>query len=264
MLTQGKVNKMNLIKKVTMGVIATSLSITANATFMTVAGNGSFTSAVDSGGAAIAPVDAGLTSTIGWGTPTPSYLELVDEAQQNVDVLGQNYLLSTLTHNNVEIAGATLTSATIGGVLTLDGDFPFPSPFDINTAFNINFEETGNGDCNALGKDNGETGVGDPNQHVHGSVCDDRFDYTVNGGSFPLVIPMIISGFAYDITIFASEDVNGSTLLASNRFWTQENQQTSIYTFLRLERTVPVPEPTSLAILGLGLLGLASAKKRKA
>jgi hypothetical protein len=257
---------MNFMKKLTIGLLATSLSISANAAFMTVEGTGGFTSAVDSYGNNVTPVNGVLSSTISWGTPSPSYLELIDEAQQDIDTLGVNYLLSTLTHNNDPIDGATLVNAIISGVLNLTGaGLVTPIPGDvINTSFNIDFAETLNGSCDAASKDNGETGPTDPVDHIHASSCDDHFDYTVNGGSFPVTIPVLIAGWGYEITIFAATDDQGDNPLTALRFWTPENAKTSIYTFLRLDLTqTSVPEPTSLAILGLGLLGLASSRKRK-
>lgn len=260
---------MNLVKKLSIGLIASSMSLAANAAFLTVAGNGAFTTADDTFLNNIAPVDVGLTSTISWGTNdtnTPSSLVLVDEASTDINTLGTNYLLSTLTHNNNDIGGASLVNAIIGGALSLTGSglvTPFPGDV-LNTSFDIKFSETLNGSCNALSKDNGETGPTDPNQHVHLSSCDDRFDYTVNGGTFPVVVPVMIAGWAYDLNIFAATDALGANPLTATRFWTAENTATSIYTFLRLESThTSVPEPTSLAILGLGLLGLASSRKRK-
>jgi hypothetical protein len=273
-----KDSKMNLMKKLSIGLIATTLSLAANASFMTVEGSGGFTpgQALDGNGNAITVVDSGLASTISWGVSTgdgQSRLELVDEASQSIDLLDHNYLLSTLTHynNDIDAAGGDqetwLSSAIISGLLTLTGTFDnLPNPFAVPTQFDIAFEETRNvpgplGYCNLdASVDNGENFSGDTEQHDHGTNCDDRFDYSVDGGSFPITVPVVISGIEYYLTVFASTDSLGIDVITSNRFWTPENSDTSVYTFARLAR---VPEPTSIAILALGLLGLASSRKRK-
>jgi hypothetical protein len=264
---------MNLIKKLSIGLIATTLSLAANASFMTIGGNGGFTSAETAGGDAIVAVDTAFTSTISWGTAIDdgqSNLQLLDELSQGIDLLDTNYLLSTLTHNNAPIDGTSsdfLSEAIISGILSLTGDF-FNSGSDftaqITTLFDIKFKETSNiiGDVSYCQNvdDNGETGPTDTNEHDHGTKCDDRFDYTVDGGSFPVLIPLSISGIDYYLTIFGATDIAGNNVISANRFWTEEKTETSVYTFARLAK---VPEPASIAILGLGLLGLASSRKRK-
>jgi len=264
------------MKKLSIGLIATSMSLAANASFMTVEGSGGFTSALDGNGNAITVVEAGLVSTISWGVSTgdgQSSLELIDEEAQSIELLDTNYLLSTLTHynNDIDAFGGDnntwLSSAIISGLLTLTGSFDnLPNPFAVPTQFDIDFEETRNvvgplGYCNLdVAVDNGENYAGDTEQHGHGTNCDDRFDYTVDGGSFPVVVPVVLAGIEYYLSVFAATDILGNDVITSNRFWTPENADTSVYTFARLAR---VPEPTSIAILALGLLGLASSRKRK-
>jgi hypothetical protein len=276
---------MNLMKKLSIGLIATTMSLAANASYMTIAGNGEFTSAIDGNVAPNNTIDiidgtdftGRGTSTIAWGTAVDtnvgnSSLQLVDELMQSIDFLDTNYMLSSLTHVNNGIKGGSinfLTEALITGMLTLTGEFgsanggaTFSLP-TMETLFDIDFHETANSgaqeNCNSNG-DNDEDGIAGGAEHSHGTVCDDRFDYKVDGASFPIIVPLMIAGINYNLTIYAARDVAGNNVINSNRFWTEEQATTSVFTFARLAK---VPEPASIAILGLGLLGLASSRKRK-
>ncbi len=264
---------MKLFKKFSIGLAVATLSIAANAGFITVEGAGDFTSAQNEGGNSMV-IDnlSAAVSRVKWGEDQgdgQSSLRLTDQAQQDIDFLDTNYLLSTLTHFNNNIGGHSSTwldKAIINGLLNITG--ADGGPISIPNKFDIDFKETRNeGGTNTAycnidpAKDNGETGPTDPNQHNHGTLCDDRFDYTVDGGSFPVIIPLMIAGDEYYLTVFAATDAAGNNAITANRFWTQENADTSVYTFARLAR---VPEPASIAILGLGLLGLATSRKRKA
>ncbi len=272
-MDSNKVITMNLIKKFSIGLAVATMSLAANASFLTIEGAGGFTTALDGNSNGIAISDVGPVSSISWGVSTgdgQSSLRLTDEAAQNIDLLNTNYLLSTLTHlnNDIDAQGGDqntwLSSAIINGSLELTN---LPGALTIPTQFDIEFDETRNvvgplGYCNLdASVDNGESFAGDVNQHAHGTNCDDRFDYEVDGGSFPVVIPLTIAGLDYYLTIFAATDLAGTNPITANRFWTPENADTNVYTFARLAR---VPEPASIAILGLGLLGLASSRKRKA
>jgi len=267
---------MNLMKKLSIGLIATSMSLAANASFMTIEGTGGFTTATDGSTNPIAIVDTATTSTISWGEPVntdQSSLKLTDMAAQSIDFLDKGYLLSTLTHYNNEVNGGLsiyLANAIISGQLNMTGMF-FGSPADIEitvpTEFNIDFLETTNGQfdlgyCDNLVNDgdNDEDGIDGGAGHSHVSYCDDRFDYTVDGANFPIGIPLVISGIDYLLSVYATTDAEGLVTVPDNRFWTPEGQNTTIYTWASLSK---VPEPTSIAILGLGLLGLASSRKRK-
>ena len=264
-------------KKIAAGLIATAMTMSANATFMTITADGGFTSATTAGdGTAgsidnISIIDTSNTSSISWGQETSvggglSSLLLTDEKNVMIDALDTNYLLSTLTHINNPITGGSptyLDKAVIAGSINFSGTQFLAS---IGTLFDIDFKETRNETskdaCTApAAGNNGETGPTDTDIHVHLSLCDDRFDYTVDGGTFPLTIPLFIGGIQYNLSLFGATDVAGNNLIPDNRFWTQEDGDTNVFTFARLSR---VPEPASIAILGLGLLGLASSRKRKA
>lgn len=170
---------------------------------------------------------------------------------------GANILTQAVTHHNHEIQGATLLSTVLDTYLTLTPQLPFAAPgFDAGlVSFGINFKETDNikGKC------------------IIGSVsiCDDIFVLT--GGA--LATSFHYDGYTYTLT--ASEATGQLHALLPDAcakagvavgcigFTTPENANTTVQLQFDIKGTRDVPEPAPLALLGLGLFALFSARNRK-
>jgi len=105
--------------------------------------------------------------------------------------------------------------------------------------------------------DGGANGVG-----VNINGCADRFSYQVLGATGigdPFDLPLgsfTWDGTNYVVTSSGFFDVAGNLLGSA---WSAEEQSNTFY----VNHEVHVPEPASIALMGLGLLGLGFARRRK-
>ncbi|RCW73791.1 THxN family PEP-CTERM protein [Pseudorhodoferax soli] len=170
---------------------------------------------------------------------------------------GASMMANTYTHiNNGNIGGnsVSLRSTQIDAQLQLR---PTGSglPFQGFTApYTINFSETPNeaGTCAA----------------VSAVPCDDIF---VISGS--LNAEFVYDGFQYFVSFFAAPDLatlDPEVCAAAGAgtgcmgFTTQEFQTTNVnFNLVITSEAIQVPEPGSLALLGLGLVGVAVLRRRK-
>ena len=136
----------------------------------------------------------------------------------------------------------------IKSILTFDHTPEGDITSDTNSV-GIGFNETLNvGDCPA----------GNPN----GSVCDDLFNF--NLGTFAPV-SFAFGGHTYQVEFQLANFDNSVTNFPNCpngdcTVWTAENVTSSMDVQARIRQ---VPEPATLTLMGLGLLGLGFAKRRK-
>lgn len=202
--------------------------------------------ATDPGATAVSGVN---TNVIQWGDPAtnngPSGYEFFG-ASTPFDVDEEvNFDLGTFTHFNFPVFEPTLNTARLEVTSTIDVD---NTERTIASIFDFTHLETTNtldpcpdGDANGDGA------------NVNG--CADRVSFEFNAGASD---SLTVGGVEYFVEI-AGFFYNGEL---ANEFWTEEETENeAILKGVVSSRQVEVPEPSTLALLGLGLLGLGFRKK---
>lgn len=268
------------------GVISTlllGLLSPAHAVVFTYDGYGGFVSGTqDMHGGATASfsgytLGTGERGQVSWGTPTgtagpfggQSGLE-INSNNPNLFVnktisLGQSANFGYLTHYNqpITVAGGDMSGIDVGYYLRVyaDGNQVYSMNFTGLNAFGLRVWETTNQAPCANSAPSGTVLNDAGNIHTSNgspqSVCDDAFSFGPATGSGLFSY----QGLTYDISFagFFDQSAPDNTFTPGGTLWSAEGLSDRGYVQLQLNR---VPEPDTMALISLALIGLGLASNR--
>jgi hypothetical protein len=197
-----------------------------------------------------------LYSSMNWYDPSPtkSTLTLTNPTAGGVLNIGEWTTITTLTHANRPITPNALhgwgTAQDILGRLIISDEGGIA--LDNTDAITVTLDETLNSGACAIANPSGST-----------SGCDDFFTFTALGLAD---LDFTASDGSLWTASFQLENFVNAFFANGNTIYTAENSVSSLDVQMKLtSRETPseVPEPATLGIFGLGLLGLGIAKRRK-
>lgn len=200
---------------------------------------------------------AGVGSLTCAAGTTPDHIEWVQGSSpvSSLDLLSLTTLsginagdapvrFNKLTHTNVVIPEAFSYAIDIVNTLQVTDENGGAIVLTDTNAINIKFTETVNSAPCAF-------------PTPAGTICDDFFDFNASG-----LAPVAFSAGGLNYALIFGLEAGSGAFVVGNRVYTAEGAISDLFVTAQIVR-VDVPEPMTLALLGLGLLGIGFTTRQR-